>query len=191
MLSLPNTPLLLNQCLGRQEKMLSQHSLTMLNLSHCSLHPPDMEFVAAFVAYNTVLKSLDVSENLILDPGGVDLARALEHNDKLVSLALRDNGITGVGLAPLFRAMQTNTSVISLDLCMNNLGSPDADKEDLQAAYAARDMLAQNQTLTHLFMDYVSISSEQGKVLVQGIVENFTLKRFTFTGTDFSEALQL
>ena len=74
---------------------------------------------------------------------------------------------------------------------MNHLGLPCSPDDDLSAAYAARDMLAENTTMTHLFMDYVSISPEQGSILVDGVANNFSLKRFTFSGTDFSEALQL
>lgn len=87
--------------------------------------------------------------------------------------------------------VRTNTTLVSLDLCMNHLGSPCAADDDLSAAYAARDMLTENKTMTHLFMDYVSISPEQGSVLVQGVANNFSLKRFTFSGTDFSDALRL
>ena len=101
-LTLINTPLLLNHCLERGAALLDKHSLTAVNLNHCSVHPPDMAYVAKFVADNAVLLTLDVSENHMLDAGASELAAALRRNTTLQSLALRDNGLTGAGLQPVF-----------------------------------------------------------------------------------------
>ena len=101
-LTLLNTPLLLNHCLERGTALLDKHTLTAVNLNHCSVHPPDMVYVAQFVADNEDLLTLDVSENHMLDAGASELAAALRRNTKLQSLALRDNGLTGAGLQPVF-----------------------------------------------------------------------------------------
>lgn len=111
-LTLLNTPLLLNHCLERGAALLDKHSLTAVNLNHCSVHPPDMAYVAKFVADNAVLLTLDVSENHMLDAGASELAAALRQNTKLQSLALRDNGLTGAGLWPVFDAV-----IVFLFLC--------------------------------------------------------------------------
>ena len=87
--------------------------------------------------------------------------------------------------------VRTNSTLVSLDLCINHLGSLCSAEEDLGAACAARDMLTENQTITHLFMDYVTMSPKQGSILAQGVANNFSLKRFTFSGTDFSDSLRL
>ena len=86
----------------RVRDRLDKHTLTAVNLNHCSVHPPDMVYVAQFVADNAVLLTLDVSENHMLDAGASELAAALRRNTKLQSLALRDNGLTGAGLQPVF-----------------------------------------------------------------------------------------
>ena len=104
-LTLLNTPLLLNNCLERGAALLDKRSLTAVNLNHCSVHPPDMVYVAKFVADNAVLRTLDVSENHMLDAGASELAAALRRNTALQSLALRDNGLTGAGLRPVFDAV--------------------------------------------------------------------------------------
>jgi Ran GTPase-activating protein (RanGAP) involved in mRNA processing and transport len=104
-LSLLRTPLLPSQCLDRGSALLDKHALTALNLNHCSLQPPDMPYVARFLADNAVLLTLDVSENNMLDAGASELASALRQNTKLRTLALRDNDVTAPGLQSIFDAV--------------------------------------------------------------------------------------
>lgn len=162
------------------EPLFALKTLVKLHMIECRLHPQDAGQIADFLRDNNNLQWLDLSHNQLADQGLQLLAQSLYQNHVLLHFAIQDNEITGIGFYHLFKMLQKNGKLCSLDACMNDFGDPSQNGDNLMAARALKEMLIENKSLTHLFMDFVVITEEQGKILVEGMRQNQTIKRFTY-----------
>ena len=72
---------------------------------------------------NSVLTTLNLSDNQIHAEGGRYLARGLRENDSLLQLNLRLNRLTDEGCSLLLEGLRDNVNLIELNLGSNGAGS--------------------------------------------------------------------
>ena len=72
---------------------------------------------------HAALESLDLSENLIIDSGGDQLARSLKQNSSLNVIKLRQNFLQDATGGGLLNTMRTNKSLKIIDLAYNYVSS--------------------------------------------------------------------
>lgn len=106
------------------EEVLEQTSyrIEKLLLEGCRISDSILKPLAKVIEYNPTLKFLDISRNLIGEPGAVDLAKMLAGNNTLLVLFLHWNKLLPKGGAALARALAKNNTLQILDLSYCSMG---------------------------------------------------------------------
>ena len=119
---------------GDTERQISKRSrnITFLSLARCAIRDEGVRAIAALLmrdpsgsgeALLPSLSELDLSSNLIGEPGAKALASALHANRSLAALRLSDNRIRDKGSGALALALEDSDSVLGLlDLRLNAVG---------------------------------------------------------------------
>jgi Leucine Rich repeat len=95
-------------------------SITHLDLSHNKITDFGVQLLSKILMRDdSVLSTLNISDNLVYREGGRHLGRALSRNSSLVKLDLRLNTLGDEGCEEICRAMLTNETVLELHIGSN------------------------------------------------------------------------
>jgi Ran GTPase-activating protein (RanGAP) involved in mRNA processing and transport len=124
-LNLSNNPNLGNETFRvLAEEVLDSPSckLEKLILEGCKLSDTGLKPLAKVLEYNSTIRFLDLSRNLIRDQGAVDLSNMILGNNTMSVLFLHWNKLQPRGGLALAKALSKNTSLQILDLSYCSLG---------------------------------------------------------------------
>jgi Ran GTPase-activating protein (RanGAP) involved in mRNA processing and transport len=168
------------------------------------------DFLSAFRSYDSPLRVLNISGNLVDEPAaahlaamlmspngrltkidllqcglsnaGVDhLARALRVNTTLQSLGLGFNALDGHGIATLAAALCVNTALTSLDLTGNQIAAESPGPAGLAS------LIQSSTSLVHLHLPEMVFNDRSVPLLLAALTYNATLLTLQLpnTGVDF------
>ena len=126
--------------------------------------------------HNSILKRLNLSNNIIRDAGAVALAQALHHNSILKELYLSNNIISVAGAEALAQALHHNSTLKRLYLSYNSIGDGGAE--------ALAQSLHHNTTLEWLYLSNASFGNAGAVTLAQSLNHNSTLTVLYLSGND-------
>lgn len=141
--------------------LLSNTTITHLNLSWNLIRSPGGKALASAISSNSTLRELDLGFNLLRCNGTSTLAPALAASRSLAVLSLRRNELGPDGASQLADGLRDNKSLHTLNVGLNGI-SP------LGAAKLA-EALAQNSTLTHLHLDWNALRQSGLMRLTNGL----------------------
>ncbi|KXS22384.1 RNI-like protein [Gonapodya prolifera JEL478] len=153
---------------------LASHALTTghvinVDLTGYGLGKEGAEILAQALTLNTTMRHLSVSNNNLMDPGGVAIVTALKTNRGLTDLNLSSNFIRGAGTT----AALADVLLVNDVLEVVNMDYNSASYEGISKLASA---LATNQTLTTLSLQSNALSSDSIAALADSLKENTTLR---------------
>jgi Ran GTPase-activating protein (RanGAP) involved in mRNA processing and transport len=102
-----------NHMLNLREMNGGDPQIMEINLSSCLLGDFDGFIVAAYLAHNTILRKIDLSDNTLCTMGALALAECLRTNYTLESLKLEDNILGKEGIAAICNALVVDNHKLS------------------------------------------------------------------------------
>lgn len=149
-----------------KEGLMSQVSLTSLNLYSCNIHD-DCSFFSDYLSSNRVLKSLLLKASFIGDQGVKYICDGLKETKILQSLDLGENLIQEKGCRDLGNLLKFNKSIQRLYLRNNPVGN--------NGINYISDGLMYNTSLTDLDCISISIDMEKVEDFLSNLFYNLTL----------------
>ena len=172
LLWLHNTGIGEPDCEAVCELLKSSHSLQHLHIHLNNLSSESVASIITGLSHNSSLTFLQISNSHFSMANVDSLASVLKDHSKctLTELYLRDCHISSEGGVKLAAALCMNTTLERLDLSHNPIG------EHVEGATAVAKILADNKTLTELYLQDCHISSEGAVKLAAALCKNLTLK---------------
>jgi Ran GTPase-activating protein (RanGAP) involved in mRNA processing and transport len=172
---------------GRMLSMVSglQNEETPLDYSLAGLQlgSTRCRILAQNIAYNSSLKTLDLSRKFIVDADGECIPTMLFSNNTLRKLNLEGNCLGPKCAAQFGKALKQNTSLLSLNLESNQLTQ---DGQECWGIDEFISFLYENKTLISLNIANNSLDTTVGDKLVHATHENTTLIDLNFSFNNFN-----
>ena len=158
-------------CEALCELLKSAHSLQELYIHHNNLSSESVASIITGLSHNSSLTTLDISNSYFSMANVDSLASVLKDHSKctLMVLYLWDCHISSEGAVELAAALCKNSTLKHLHLSHNSIG------EHVEGVTAVAKMLAENKTLTILYLQDCHISSEGAVELAAALCKNSTL----------------
>jgi len=147
-----------------EELKVYQSTITDINLC---VKDEDAKSLAAALAKNTTITTIDLSRNVIGVEGAKSLADVLAKNTTITNIDLSRNVIGVEGAESLAAALAENTTITNINLSHNHIGPEDA--KSLASA------LAKNTTIININLSYNNIGAEGAKSLAAALAKNTTI----------------
>lgn len=142
-------------------------SLTELVLDQCHLNAAVVCAVAEVLQWNTTLRLLDLSRNVLGNDGAIALAKVLEVNSTLQKLVLNDVIMGSRGASSIFDSVGRNSTLTSLDVSKSIL-----DESCLRSLASA---MSSNRSLAYLDISSTSVGAGFD-LLADSLKENKNLR---------------
>lgn len=136
------------------DMLQKNHTITVLNLSHCRISAEAAKSFREGFRYNTGIEELDLSWNELADDGLAHLSNALKRNMTIQKLNLSHNHMNDEALPYLAEMVEENYSIEDLDLSWNYLYK----FEGMKAFFTA---LMDNMTIKRLNMSWCGIGDKE------------------------------
>ena len=171
-LRLRNTEIGEPDCEALCELLKSSHSLKHLLIAPNNLSSESVASIITGLSHNSSLAILDISNSHFSMANVDSLASVLKDHSKctLTELYLQYCHISSNGAVELAAALCKNTTLNHLNLSGNPIG------QHVEGVTAVAKMLAENKTLTKLYLWDCHISSEGAVELAAALCKNSTLK---------------
>ena len=171
-LRLWNTEIAERDCEALCELLKSSHSLQRLRIDQNNLSSESVASIITGLSHNSSLTDLDISNSQFSMANVDSLASVLKDHPKctLIELYMEGCHISSESAVKLAAALCENTILRSLNLTNNPIG------EHVEGVTAVAKMLAENKTLTNLYLRICHISSEGAVELAAALNKNSTLK---------------
>ena len=137
---------------------------------------------------NTTLQLLNAYSATITTKGAMALASILNNNTTpLTHVVICINSIGADGLIALFRALKNNKTVTKLHLT-GCLSDSQSNEDKMAVAEALGDMLASNQTLQSIYLEYLGglTYGHHMTALANGLMHNKSIKKLRIEGVAVS-----
>ena len=141
--------------------------LKTLNLSNNLIGDDGANAIATALEKNKTLTILTLGNNNIGDYGAITIANALEKNQNLKILALTVNKISDIGAKAIAKALKKNKTLTNLKLGNNNIGD--------DGATTIANTLLLNQNLEMIALNANNISDIGAKAIAEALKKNKTL----------------
>ena len=152
-------------------------SLTQLTLSGVACHNDGATALAAAVAQNKRLVSLDVSCNFFTDVGVASFAAMLAaNNSTLESLDLSGNRASDDGVVAIAEGVSCNKTLLSLALNRNNAQGGGIGLRGVGALSSMLSSANNASVLKELHLWGSNIDDDGAALLAEGLVENASLE---------------
>ena len=161
--------------------LLQSSSITDLYLSRLGLAESHLEVIAAALAVNTTLRSLDLFGNNIENEHIIDMAQSLSRNTRLEALVLPcpTCDLSVAACEAISQALQINTTLITFNLPRSNL----SDEGIIHLA----EGLTVNKTLKKIEVGVSKTVGDQGlQALTTMLEQNYQLERVVVSSADQS-----
>lgn len=140
-------------CFHLGEMLISNSTLTELNLTGCRLGHTGVKQLCAGLHFNRGLQVLNLNKNQIGDMGLEHLSAAIFRGFNVKEISLSYNSITGKSANVLAEALETYNKLTCVDLSWNNLYAPIGGTANLFSR------LAESKFLQELNVSWNSLSS--------------------------------
>lgn len=144
-----------------------EDALTGLTIGQPPIGAEGAKELAAALAENSSLKTLNIDNHALGDEGIALIAKALEKNSNLQELNLRNNNISPEGAKTLAKAVAGHPSLNSLNIGANPLGD--------EGAAHIMEALKGGAALRYLFLDKTDLTAEGGKTIAAALREGSEL----------------
>lgn len=154
-------------------------AVTTLHLASVRLGETGAAYLSQFLATNSSVSFLDISNNDIGDTGLMRIAQALRQNESLFSIDISDNNIGPEGVAHLAAFLSSNTALTTIKLSRTN--SRLKNIGELGAKHMGQ-LLAQNSSLTSIDLYGCLIGTAGAAEIAAGLRTNSTLRVINLAG---------
>ena len=161
--------------IGKDGAVRIAHALQDSGLQHLSLaqnrigHEAAEKICEKIGTGGTMLKSLDLSRNEIIDPGALALADVLP-NSMLEEVAVRYNRLTPRGVVAICQAVAQSKIMRELALAGNQMGNP-------MCATAICEMMQSTKTIEFLDLSHCNLTANELPILAKGVMACPSLRR--------------
>ena len=170
-LQLYNTGIGGPDCEALSELLQSTHSLEQLHIYQNNLSSESVAGIITGLRHNNSLRELNISDSHFNTSNILHLSSLLREHSKctLTSLAIRRCHISSEGAMELATSLCKNTTLRELDLSGYPIG------EHVEGVTAVATMLAENKSLTRLWLADCHISGQGAGELAAALCKNSTL----------------
>ncbi|XP_015590670.1 leucine-rich repeat-containing protein 45 [Cephus cinctus] len=141
-----------------------------LQLSGLSIMIPVCEIISKMLASSSTIKSIDLSDCMLLSKGLTSILNALCEGSSVISLNLKGNNIYGSVVAQLGEVFIHNNTLKKLNIEWNSLGS------DVDSFKKFCEGLSKNHNIEELDLRYNQISPHCADALSKSLKYNKSLK---------------
>ena len=165
------------------EQFLQAIKNKVLKFTGLGLGPVGMGALMKRIADQKRFCVLDLSMNKFADAGAVHVANYIAKDPPIIHLDLRSNLIYAEGFAKLFEALKRNFHIVSLDC--SAIDGIERNKMGTNGCRVLAELLAENETLSHLNVAMSGISPDGCTCLGEAMKSNESLMVLDVSGNRF------